>query len=94
MNSVPEILLVDDNPADVGLVSDALADSARTPHVHAVIDGDIRNGHDDPQNFELDAFAQALEGILERLSGRESGSDTGPDIVGAVRSPAPAQGAE
>jgi len=41
------------------------------PAFHAVIDGDVRGGHDDPQNFELPAFAQALEGIVERLAGRD-----------------------
>ena len=40
------------------------------PAFHAVIDGDVRGGHDDPQNFELTAFAQALEGILDRLAGQ------------------------
>lgn len=40
MNSKPEILLVDDNPADADLVSDALATSARGSHVHAVYDGE------------------------------------------------------
>jgi hypothetical protein len=38
------------------------------PAFHAVIDGDINGGHDDPQNFEIDAFARALDGITERLS--------------------------
>jgi hypothetical protein len=38
------------------------------PAFHAVIDGDVRGGHDDPQNFEIKAFAQALEGIMEELS--------------------------
>jgi len=41
------------------------------PAFHAVIDSDIRGGHDDPQNFQVTMLAQALEGILERLSGRE-----------------------
>jgi hypothetical protein len=41
------------------------------PAFHAVIDNDTRGGHDDPQNFELTAFAQALDGILERLSGHD-----------------------
>jgi len=41
------------------------------PAFHAVIDGDVRGGHDDPQHFDLLAFAQALEGILERLSGHD-----------------------
>jgi hypothetical protein len=40
------------------------------PAFHAVIDGDVRGGHDDPQNFEIEAFAQALEGIIEELSNR------------------------
>lgn len=40
MNFTPEILLVDDNRGDVGLVSDALADSARGSRVHAVYDGE------------------------------------------------------
>jgi hypothetical protein len=38
------------------------------PAFHAVIDGDIRGGHDDPQNFEVEAFARALDGITEQLS--------------------------
>jgi two-component system, chemotaxis family, response regulator Rcp1 len=40
MNSTPEILLVDDNQGDVGLVCDALAASARSSRVHAVYDGE------------------------------------------------------
>jgi hypothetical protein len=35
------------------------------PAFHAVIDSGIRGGHDDPQNFEVDAFARALDGITE-----------------------------
>jgi hypothetical protein len=38
------------------------------PAFHAVIDGDIRGGHDDPQHFEIEAFARALDGITEQLS--------------------------
>lgn len=38
------------------------------PAFHAVIDSDIRGGHDDPQNFELEAFALALDGVTEQLS--------------------------
>jgi len=44
------------------------------PAFHAVIDGDVRGGHDDPQNFDLTAFAQALEGILDRLAGEHEQS--------------------
>jgi hypothetical protein len=38
------------------------------PAFHAVLDEGIRNKHDDPQNFELGAFAAGLERLLETLS--------------------------
>jgi hypothetical protein len=38
------------------------------PAFHAVIDSGIRGGHDDPQNFDVDAFARALDGVTEQLS--------------------------
>jgi hypothetical protein len=44
------------------------------PAFHAVIDGDLRGGHDDPQNFEIQTFARALDEILERLSNRNGPS--------------------
>lgn len=37
------------------------------PAFHAVIDEGIRDKHDDPQNFELDAFAASLERLLKAL---------------------------
>jgi hypothetical protein len=37
------------------------------PAYHAVIDEGIYDKHDDPQNFELEAFAGSLEKLLERL---------------------------
>jgi hypothetical protein len=37
------------------------------PTFHAVLDEGIRDKHDDPQNFELAAFAQSLERLLEGL---------------------------
>jgi chemotaxis family two-component system response regulator Rcp1 len=37
MKKSPEILLVDDNPADVVLVREALADTAHQSHVHFVV---------------------------------------------------------
>lgn len=39
MKSTPEVLLVDDNPADIDLTSEALARSKRPLHVSAVNDG-------------------------------------------------------
>jgi hypothetical protein len=38
------------------------------PAFHAVIDSDIRGGHDDPQHFEVEAFARALDGVKEQLA--------------------------
>ena len=37
------------------------------PAFHAVIDEFIRDKHDDPQNFELEAFAAALQRLLHHL---------------------------
>jgi hypothetical protein len=37
------------------------------PAFHAPIDDHVRGGHDDPRNFDLDAFAQSLEALVERL---------------------------
>ncbi len=39
MNSTPEILMVDDNPADIDLTREVLAQSERLSHVSAVNDG-------------------------------------------------------
>ena len=39
------------------------------PAFHAVLDEGIRNKHDDPQNFELDAFAESFERLLNELKG-------------------------
>ncbi|HEX2655350.1 MAG TPA: hypothetical protein VHN11_17090 [Xanthobacteraceae bacterium] len=41
------------------------------PAFHAAIDNDIRNGHDDPQNFELDAFANSIDRLLDQLHQQE-----------------------
>jgi hypothetical protein len=65
------------------------------PAFHAVIDGDIRGGHDDPQNFEIGMFAQALEGILERLSGGDvSQGAYRQDLVGDEPAAPRAHGSE
>ena len=39
MKSTPEVLLVDDNPADIDLTSEALARSKRHLHISSVNDG-------------------------------------------------------
>lgn len=38
MQHVPEILVVDDNPADIVLVRESLAETAHQSHVHSVTD--------------------------------------------------------
>jgi predicted secreted protein len=40
------------------------------PAQHATVDAGIPDAHDDPQNFELEKFAAALEGLLSAGSGR------------------------
>jgi hypothetical protein len=37
------------------------------PAYHSVIDNDIHDGHDDPQHFDLDAFARSLQGLIDRM---------------------------
>jgi len=37
------------------------------PAFHAAIDADIRNGHDDPLNFDIDSFAASLDRLAEKL---------------------------
>jgi len=37
------------------------------PAFHAAIDAGIRGGHDDPQNFALDAFAASVDRLVHRL---------------------------
>jgi hypothetical protein len=39
------------------------------PAFHAVLDEGIRNKHDDPQNFELDALAESLKRLIDVLKG-------------------------
>jgi CheY-like chemotaxis protein len=40
MQPTPQILLVDDNPADAGLTCEVLATSERQAHVHIAVDGE------------------------------------------------------
>ena len=42
------------------------------PAFHSVLDEGIRNKHDDPQNFELDAFARSLDTVIDELRTRTS----------------------
>lgn len=38
------------------------------PATHAAIDGGLRDGHDDPQNFNLATFSLALERLVDALN--------------------------
>jgi hypothetical protein len=37
------------------------------PAFHAAIDAHIRNGHDDPLNFDVQSFANSLDGLVRQL---------------------------
>ena len=37
------------------------------PAFHAAIDAHIRNGHDDPLNFDVQSFANSLDGVMAAL---------------------------
>ena len=42
------------------------------PAFHAAIDAHIRNGHDDPLNFNVQSFANSLDGLMQQLQGPKS----------------------
>ena len=56
-----------DRLALVYVIASVRAGAWLIPAFHAVIDEGIRNKHDDPQNFELEAFAGSLERLIQRL---------------------------
>jgi hypothetical protein len=56
-----------DRLALVYAVASVRAGAWLIPAFHAPIDAQIRGGHDDPQNFDLDAFADSLQRLLVRL---------------------------
>ena len=37
------------------------------PAFHAALDSEIRNGHDDPLNFDIDSFAASLDRLTDKL---------------------------
>jgi chemotaxis family two-component system response regulator Rcp1 len=82
MKTVPEVLLVDDNPADIDLMSEALAKSKRHFHVNAVSDGAEamsflrrRGKHAEAPSADL----VVLDLNLPRKDGREVLSDLKTD---------------
>jgi hypothetical protein len=67
-------------------IASVRADRWLIPAFHAVLDNEIRNGHDDPQNFELAKFAASLERLLERLRGPAQ-SVSAPDKIAPAPQP-------
>jgi hypothetical protein len=53
------------------VIASVRADTWLVPAFHAPIDADIRGGHDDPQNFELQALATSLRELLKKLQAEE-----------------------
>jgi hypothetical protein len=60
-----------DSLALVYTVASVRADAWLIPAFHAVLDNGIYNGHDDPQNFELDKFAASLKTLTDELKPRD-----------------------
>jgi hypothetical protein len=51
------------------------------PAFHIAIDSGIRGGHDDPQNFEIDAFAASIERLAGRLARLRQIADADAPVV-------------
>lgn len=60
-----------DSLAMVYVVASVRAGFWMIPAFHAVLDEGIYDKHDDPQNFELAAFAQSLERLVNHVHGRD-----------------------
>jgi len=56
------------------------------PAFHVAIDSGIRGGHDDPQNFEIEAFAAGIERVASQLvkyrqAAAPAGDETAAEVV-------------
>lgn len=49
------------------------------PAFHVAIDSGIRGGHDDPQNFDISAFAGSVERLAHRLAHQRQAAEGAPD---------------
>jgi hypothetical protein len=56
-----------DRLALIYVVASVRAGAWLIPTTHAAIDNDVKNGHDDPQNFEFASFADSLDRLGARL---------------------------
>ena len=50
------------------ICASARADDWLIPAYHAVLDQGLKNGHDDPQNFDLVAFTDSIEELVKELT--------------------------
>jgi hypothetical protein len=69
----------------VYLLASVRAGAWLIPTYHAVIDNDIGNGHDDPQNFDLDIFARNLQELIDQLPQGEEAQPAPADETAAHR---------
>jgi hypothetical protein len=58
-----------DRLALIYAIASARAGRWLVPAFHAAIDAHIRNGHDDPLNFDVQSFANSLDGLMQQLQG-------------------------
>ena len=56
-----------DRLALIYTVASVRAERWLIPTFHAALDAEIRNGHDDPLNFDAERFADSLQRLLDRL---------------------------
>jgi hypothetical protein len=75
-----------DRLALVYTIASVRADRWLIPAFHIAIDSGIRGGHDDPQNFEVTAFAASIERLASRLAQprRSAAADNPAAATGVV----------
>jgi hypothetical protein len=56
-----------DRLALVYVIASVRAEHWLIPAFHAAIDGGMRNGHDDPLNFDIERFAESLDAVVKKL---------------------------
>jgi hypothetical protein len=49
------------------VIASVRAEQWLIPAFHAALDSEIRNGHDDPLNFDIESFADSLDRLVEKL---------------------------
>ncbi len=68
------------------MIASVRAEHWLVPAFHAAIDSQLRNGHDDPLNFDTDSFADSLQRLVNELAG---GTDTVASASAAGRTMVP-----